>query len=90
MNSSTGNYPDIDPANNGSLAGVMQFAFYKLLQSTDGMLPATVIAYDRATNRVQVQLSIAVVTTTGAQISRPQIASLPVMLLGGGGSLFKL
>lgn len=83
--SSSGNPPDIDPANNDSLSGLMRFAFYKLLQGVNGMLPAKVIAYDRTTNRVQVQLLIAVVTTNGAQISRPQIASLPVLVLGGGG-----
>ena len=82
---SGGNPPDIDPANNESLAGTMQFAFYKMLQSVNGMLPAQVIAYDRSTNRVQVQLLIAVVTTRGMQISRPQLASLPVLVLGGGG-----
>lgn len=83
MNS--GNAPDIDPANNESLSGTIRFAFAKLMQNVNGMLPAKVIAYDRTTNRVQVQLLIAVVTTGGAQISRPQIASLPVLLLGGGG-----
>jgi len=85
MTTSYGNPPDIDPANNDSLAGTIQFAFYKMLQSVNGMLPAQVIQYDRETNRVQVQLLIAVVTTNGAQISRPQIASLPVLVLGGGG-----
>lgn len=80
----TGNNPDIDPANNESLAGTLQFAFYKLLQGVNGMLPAQVIAYDRTKNRVQVQLLIAVVGTDGSQISRPQLASIPVLLLGGG------
>lgn len=82
---SVGNSPDIDPANNGSLAGTLRFAFGKLMQNIDGMLPARVIQFDRAKNRVQVQLLIAVVTTSGAQVSRPQIASLPVFMLGGGG-----
>lgn len=82
MNSN--NNPDIDPANNDTLAGTLQFAFYKLLQGVNGMLPAQVIAYDRTKNRVQVQLLIAVVGTDGSQISRPQIASIPVLLLGGG------
>lgn len=82
MNS--GNNPDIDPANNESLAGTLRFAFYKMLQGVNGMLPAEVISYDRTNNRVQVQLLIAVVSTGGAQISRPQIASIPVLLLGGG------
>lgn len=82
MNS--GNAPDIDPANNESLAGTLQFAFYKLLQNVNGMLPAQVIAYDRTNNRVQVQLMIAIMTTQGAQVSRPQLASIPVLALGGG------
>lgn len=81
----SGNQPDIDPANNESLAGTLQFAFQKLMQNVNGMLPAQVIKYDRITNRVQVQLMITVVTTSGAQVARPQIASLPVLLLGGGG-----
>lgn len=82
MNS--GNNPDIDPANNESLAGTLQFAFYKFMQNMNGLLPAQVIKYDRTTNRVQIQLMIAVVTTQGAQVSRPQIASVPVLVLGGG------
>jgi hypothetical protein len=83
MNSN--NNPSIDPANNDTLAGSIRFAFNKLLQQVNGMLPAQVIAYDRTTNRVQVQLLIAVVTTDGSRISRPQIASIPVLVLGGGG-----
>jgi phage baseplate assembly protein gpV len=81
----SGNQPDIDPANNDSLAGTIRFAFSKLLQGVNGVLPAQVIKYDRTTNRVQVQLLIAVVTTSGATVSRPQIASIPVLVSGGGG-----
>jgi len=83
--SETGNNPNINPADNESLAGVMRFAFNQLLRNTDGMLPAQVISYDRAENRVQVQLMIAMVSTSGAQVSRSQIASIPVINLGGGG-----
>jgi len=80
----SGNQPDIDPANNDSLAGTIQFAFSKLLQGVNGVLPAQVIKYDRETNRVQVQLLISVVTTSGAVVARPQIASIPVLVSGGG------
>ena len=83
--SETGNNPNINPADNESLAGVMRFAFNQLLRNTDGMLPAQVISYDRAENRVQVQLMVAMVSTSGAQVSRSQIASIPVINLGGGG-----
>lgn len=79
------NGPDIDPANNGSLAGTLQFCLQKFMQSMNGMLPARIIKYDRTSNRVQVQLLITLITTQGLQVSRPQIASIPVMLFGGGG-----
>lgn len=84
MTDSRNNNPSIDPADNNSLAGSMRFAFSKMLQQINGMLPAKVIAYDRTTNRVQVQLLIAMVTTDGSKVSRPQIASIPVLVLGGG------
>lgn len=84
---STNNTPDIDPSNNESLIGTLQFVFGKMMQGVNGMLPAKVIKFDRPSNRVQVQLLIAIVTTGGAQIARPQIASLPVFMLGGGNFL---
>src|SRR5690606_25288370 len=79
------NGPDIDPANNDSLAGTLQFCMQKFMQNMQNMLPARVIKYDRTNNRVQVQLLITMITTQGIQVSRPQIASIPVMLFGGGG-----
>lgn len=81
------NNPSIDPANNGSLAGTLQFAFERMMMKTDGMLPARVIQYDRDKNRVQVQMLITMITTNGEQVPRPQVASLPVLLMGGGGFL---
>jgi len=77
--------PNIDPANNGTLVGTIEFAYAQMLKNTDGMLPANVISYDRTTNRVQVQLLITLVTTDGTQVPRPTLASLPVLVLGGGG-----
>lgn len=82
MNSN--NNPSINPADNDSLIGTMRFAFNKMLQDVNGMLPARVMAYDRVKNRVQVQPLIAVLTTDGSQISRAQIASIPVLQIGGG------
>lgn len=79
------NNPSLDPADNNSLPGAIRFAFSKLIQNVNGMLPAQVINYDRETNRVQVQLLISLLTTDGGSVSRAQIASLPVLLLGGGG-----
>lgn len=78
------NNPSIDPANNGTLSGMMQFCVNKILSRVDGALPAKVVAYDRETNRAQVQPLIAMVTTDQTIISRAQIASVPVFQFGAG------
>lgn len=90
--SADGNNPDIDPADEGTLIGILNTFRNKLLQNIDGMLPARVIAYNRDTNRVQVQPLIAVLTTDGSVVNRGQVASLPVLQLGAGnvGMLFNL
>jgi hypothetical protein len=85
MASSVGNNPNIDPANNDTLAGTLRSVFSQLMRNVDGMLPARVLRYDRDTNRVQVEVLIAMVTTSGQQVSRAQIANIPVINLGGGG-----
>lgn len=76
---------DLDPALNGTLVGCINFAFQKMLQNVQNMLPALVMAYDRTTNRAQVQILINMLTADGEQLPRPQIASIPVLVLGGGG-----
>lgn len=82
---SLNNNPSIDPVNQDNLAGSILFAFNKLMQSVDGCLPAHIMAYDRNTNRAQVQIDIAILTTENEIVPRPQIASIPVMQFGGGG-----
>ncbi len=77
--------PSRNPADDGTLVGAINLSLRKWLQYTDDMLPAKVIKYDRATNRVQVQPMIRMVKTNGQQVSRGQIASLPVLQMGGGG-----
>ena len=81
----TNNNPSLDPANNDTLAGMMMFAFTKMLQNVNGMLPAQVMSYDRDTNRVQVQILTDIVGTDGTQYPRQQLASIPVFVFGGGG-----
>jgi hypothetical protein len=78
------NSPDIDPANNYSLVGSINNAFQKMMQAMNGMLPAQVTSYDREKNRVEVQLSINLLTTDGSQIPRPHLVNIPVLTLGGG------
>ncbi len=81
----TGFIPSIDPSNIGNLAGTVKFILTKFLQGVNDMIPATVISYDRASNRARVQPLLAVVTTANTQLQRPQVASIPVLQLGGGG-----
>ena len=76
--------PSKDPANEGSLQGVLASVLKKHLQSVDGQLPAKVIAYDRATNIATVQPLVQMLTTKGESVSRAQLVSIPVVSLGGG------
>lgn len=85
MSDSIGNNPNIDPADNDTLAGTLRFAFSQLMRNVDGMLPARVLKYDRTANRVQLELLIAMISTSGQQVSRAQIANVPVINIGGGG-----
>lgn len=77
--------PSQDPADNDSILGMLRLVLRKFLAQTDDMLPAKVIAYDRALNRATVQPMIQMVTTDGQRVSRAQVVSLPVLNLGGGG-----
>lgn len=73
------------PQNDGSLSGAFREVLKKFLQRTDDLLPASVINYDRASNRATVQPLIQVVDTDGNRINRAQQTNLPVLILGGGG-----
>lgn len=74
-----------NPANDDSLPGAMRIVLQKYGQATDDMLPVRVVAYDRAANRARVEHQIDMITTSGERISRGQVASIPVLALGGGG-----
>lgn len=57
------------------------------MQANNGMLPAKIISYDRTTNRAIVLPLVPLITTDGGQVSRAQIANIPVMQFGGGGTV---
>lgn len=76
--------PSQNPADDGTMSGMLRSVFGKLLQGLDDMLPATIISYDRKKNRAMVQPMIAMVTTDNARVTRAQIASVPVLNIGGG------
>lgn len=77
--------PSGNPADRGSLSGLMRLAFIKNLQNTDDMLPAKVLAYDRSSNRATVQPMVFVVRTDNRRVARAAVPSIPVLQLGGGG-----
>lgn len=78
------NPPSGSPADEGSLSGLLRTFSTKFAQQTDDMLPARVIAYDRARNRATVQPVIMMGTTDGQKISRAQIPDVPVLQIGAG------
>lgn len=77
--------PSKDPANDSTLGGAMREVFRKLMQGTDGMLPAVVVSYDRESNTAEVRPTIALLTTSGEVVPRAAVARVPVLALGGGG-----
>lgn len=79
--------PSLNPANKDTLLGALNVAINKAVQQMDNVLPATVIAYDRNSNRAQVQPQIKIVDTNKRSITRAQIASVPVFQYGGNGYL---
>lgn len=84
---STGNNPSLqqDPALSGTLTGAFLFAIDKIVQGLSNRLPGQVIAYDRTTNRAQVQILVPLVTTDNIVVPRAQLLSIPVQIDGGGG-----
>lgn len=79
--------PSKNPVNGSSFAGMHAEVLRKFSQRFACMLPAVVISYDRATNLAVVQPTITLLTTDGVAVSRPAVASVPVLAYGGGGYL---
>lgn len=57
----------------------------KYQQTLDGMLPASVVQYDRNKNIATIQPMIMFKSTNGEQIERAPVAEIPVLAFGGGG-----
>lgn len=81
----TNAYPSRNQSYDDTLTGVLLLFREKLLQEIDNMTPAIVIAYDRNKNRANVQPLIQIVDTNNKVYKMAQIASVPVLQLGGGG-----
>ena len=74
-----------NPANSGILTGAFREILGKFLAGVDDMLPAVVLEYDREENRATVRPLIRLLKTDGTLLDRAQVASVPVLNLGGGG-----
>lgn len=81
--------PSINPANNGSMEGMLRHVFKKILQEVDGMLPAQVTKVHEDGKFVQVQPLINVTSTEGEEIPRALISKIPVFTLGAGDWLIR-
>ena len=80
--------PSFNPTNLGSLIGMLCVVLDENTKNNlDDMLPAEIIAYNRASNTAQVQPLISMVDTSGNIIQRAQIMSVPVLRLGAGNAL---
>jgi hypothetical protein len=77
--------PSKNPVNESSFAGMFNEVLGKFSQRLECMLPAEIVTYDRATNTATVRPLIALLTTDGLAVSRPRIARVPVLAMGGGG-----
>lgn len=77
--------PNLDKANDGDLAGVMNDVLQSFLRGVDDMIPARVVSYDDTTNRATIKPLVMLGTTDGQKISRAQLSNIPVFRFGGGG-----
>lgn len=78
------NAPSRNPASNDSLPGLLKFFLKTVQKRTDCCLPATILEYSPSANRAQISPALVQITTGNAQISRGQLASVPVLQMGGG------
>lgn len=77
--------PSRKPGQESSLAGTMELVLRKFLLDVDDMLPARIVAYDRAKNRAQIAILYQVTMTDGSLNPLLAPAEVPVLTMGGGG-----
>jgi len=77
--------PDSDNANTGSLSGALREFMDSYMRGMEDMLPASVVSYDRDTNRAVIQPLVMLGTTDGGKVARARQVNIPVFRFGGGG-----
>lgn len=78
------NIPSKEPSSDATMGSMLREVINKVMKSVDGMLPATVVSYNRTTNRATVVPSVNMVTTNGDNLQRAPYANIPVLALGSG------
>jgi hypothetical protein len=73
------------PGENQNFAAALSAFFDAKMMGVNKLIPASVVQYNRSTNVATVQPQIMLVDTMGGTGMRKQIASVPVLSLGGGG-----
>jgi hypothetical protein len=77
--------PSTDPADNGTLTGVLRAVLSKfVMNNLDDCLPCRVVAVD-GRRFATVQPMVMMGTTEGAKVSRAQVPRVPILQLGAGG-----
>lgn len=78
--------PNSDTANQDNLTGGIRAELRSFfLNEFEGMLPATVVGYDDASNRANIKPIVMMGTTDGSKVSRATVPDIPVYRFGGGG-----
>lgn len=77
--------PSRRPGEDEDANGAIGFLLKKAMQRLNNRLPARIIAYNRDTNRAQVEILYQVTMTNGATFQIQAPVQVPVFQLGGGG-----
>lgn len=77
--------PAYNPADLGTLEGLLLYFNDQINLDLECCLPAIVVSYDRAANRAVLQPAVSEVATSGQKISRDKLYDIPVLTMSGGG-----
>lgn len=77
--------PAYNPADLGTLEGLLLYFNDQINLELECCLPAIVVSYDRAANRAVLQPAVSEVATSGQKISRDKLYDIPVLTMSGGG-----
>lgn len=77
--------PGYNPAQSGSLEGLLQYVSDQINMDLACCMPGIVVEYDRKTNMAVIQPAISAVASSGQKITRDKLYNISVLTLSGGG-----